>query len=229
MATERMARVLADLAGRSDPRAALKGLCQACVDELSVSGAGVAVLMGGRHRGTLAASADWVVAVEDLQFTLGEGPCLDVYTSGRPLLEPHLGGNTRWAAYAPEAVAAGLGAVFAVPLQVGAARFGALDLYRRTPGALPDGTLADLLSLAEVATFIVMGIGGTDGGDLAGMVEVISERRAVVHQAAGMISVQLDVSLEEALVALRARAYAAARPVDEVAADVVARRLRFGS
>jgi hypothetical protein len=52
--------------------------------------------------------------------------------------------------------------------------------------------------------------------------------RAQVHQAAGMISVQLGVSLAEALVRLRARAFAEDRLIAEVAADVVARRLRFG-
>lgn len=51
--------------------------------------------------------------------------------------------------------------------------------------------------------------------------------RAAVHQATGMVSVQLDVSMEIALLRLRAHAYASERALGDVAQDVVARRLRF--
>jgi AmiR/NasT family two-component response regulator len=57
--------------------------------------------------------------------------------------------------------------------------------------------------------------------------ETLATERTVVYQAMGMIAVQLSVGLEEAIAVLRARAYAAGRPVCEVAADVVARRFRF--
>jgi AmiR/NasT family two-component response regulator len=52
--------------------------------------------------------------------------------------------------------------------------------------------------------------------------------RAVVHQAAGMISVQASVAVDDALALLRARAFSDNRPINEVAVDVVRGDLRFG-
>lgn len=211
-----------------DRREALRRLCRFCVDNLGVSGAGVALLIGGEHRGTLAISDEWVVGVEDLQFTLGEGPCLDVRASGRPVLEADLATSARWPIYGPGAVALGIAAVFALPLQVGAARFGAVDLYRRTPGPLATGAGSVLVTVAELSTAIVIGSQGAGAADSANdLLADLSEHRAVVHQAAGMISVQLGISLEEAVLALRARAFADGRGIVTVASDVVDRALRF--
>lgn len=226
-----LSRVLESLASAGgDRREALRRLCRISIDELGVSGAAVPLVIGGEHRGTLAVSDDWVVGVEDLQFTLGEGPCLDVHASGRPVLEADLTTSSRWPAYGPGAAALGVCAVFAIPLQVGAARFGAVDLYRRTPGPLAEGGMTALTTIAEVVTAIVIGNQVHDPTRTEDELLVdLSERRAVVHQAAGMISVQLDVSLEEALLALRARAFADGRGIVTVASEVVARTLRFDS
>ncbi len=57
--------------------------------------------------------------------------------------------------------------------------------------------------------------------------ELDTELHAVVHQAAGMVSIQLDISVGEALVRLRAHAFATDRPLTEVAREVIARTLRF--
>ncbi|MHB8246789.1 MAG: GAF and ANTAR domain-containing protein [Acidimicrobiales bacterium] len=79
----------------------------------------------------------------DLQFSTGKGPAINAHRSRRPVLEPELGTATRWPAFAPEAVTAGATAVFALPLQVGAARFGALTFYRDRPGPLGEGRCVD--------------------------------------------------------------------------------------
>ena len=228
MARDRLARILGFLGDGDDRREGLEGLCRACVTELGVTGAGLTLLVGGQHRGTPAASDKRAVLVEELQFTLGEGPCLEANRTGAPVLEPQLAGSTRWPAFAPEAVAIGVGAVFAVPLQMGAARFGALDLYHDRPGPLGEGVLEDALVVADVATVrVVAGEAHAPAGSLPEVVEEMAEQRAALHQATGMVSVQMDVTLEESLVALRARAYVDGRSVGAVAAEVVARRLRF--
>ena len=76
--------------------------------------------------------------IEELQYTLGEGPCVEAHTLNRVVLEPDLAHPSvpRWLAFTPHAVEAGVRAVFAFPLQVGTARLGALDLYRDGPGGL---------------------------------------------------------------------------------------------
>jgi len=126
-------------------------------------------------------------------------------------------------------------AVFAFPLRIGAISVGVLTAHRGVPGPLVEGQLADALALAEaVGVLLLHGAPVGDGGD--GVLLGEGRRggwagpgthRAEVHQATGMVSVQLDVSLAEALVRLRAHAYAQDRGIAEVAADVVARRLRF--
>ncbi|HYO19422.1 MAG TPA: GAF domain-containing protein [Dermatophilaceae bacterium] len=128
----------------------LERLCSALSRALPAMGVGVSLLAADNYGGgTLAASDSASRVIEELQFTLGEGPCIDAYASRSPILEPDLAGRgtRRWPGYGLAAQEHGVGAVFAFPLQVGAARAGALDVYRDAPGALtPDG-------LAEAFTF----------------------------------------------------------------------------
>ena len=123
---------------------------------------------------------------------------------------------------------AGARALFAVPLQAGAIRVGVLSTYRSRPGPLAPAQLADTLVFADIALQMVLdaaaGISGSpDYRPLDGM----SDRRAEVYQAVGMISVQLGVDLEEAFVRLRARAFASGAALGDAAGDVVNRRLRL--
>lgn len=101
------------------------------------------------HGGVLAATDGPATEMEDLQYTLGEGPYLDAYREGRPVLQPDLAstGMSRWPGYAPAALDAGVAATFAFPVQLGAARLGVLDLYRTTTGGLDSPQLAEALDL----------------------------------------------------------------------------------
>ena len=170
-------------------------------------------------------------AVENLQHALGEGPCVDAYRHDRPVFEPDLANPAapRWPAFTGPALDAGVRAIFAFPIGVGSARLGALNLCVDRPGNLTDEQHADALVLATVAgeSLLAMQAGGPSGA-LAAELEASSNFHYVVHQAAGMVSAQLEVSVGEALVRLRAHAFAAERPLAAVAADVVGRRLRFG-
>src|SRR4029077_15892944 len=134
----------------------------------------------------------------------------------------------RWPGFVPEAVAAGARAMFALPLQAGAIRVGVLSLYRARPGPLSAGELADVLVFADVALQLLLDASSGISGSPAYRppLDGLSDRGAVVYQATGMISVQLGVSLEEALARLRAHAFAGGAAVGDVAADVVSRRLR---
>jgi hypothetical protein len=131
-------------------------------------------------------------------------------------------------AFTPRAVEAGARAVFGFPLRVGAVRIGALNLYRDRPGPLDDDQHADALVLAGVAARAVLGMqADAPPGMLGAELEAGSDFRFVVHQASGMVSAQLEVSVGEALIRLRAHAFADDRPLTAVAQDVVARRLRL--
>lgn len=226
--SDRVARVLDRLGELGDPDTSLDWLCATCAEELDVSGAAVAHLLSGHDPGNLAASDEVAAALVDLQFCTGEGPAIDAHHSRRAVLEPELRSATRWPAFGPEAVAAGAAALFALPLQAGAARIGALSLYRDQPGPLGEDELTRALALAEVACEIILCLQAqVPPGSLHQVLDHLADRRTVLYQATGMVAVQLDVGPEEAAAAIRGRAYATDRPFREIAAEVVARRLRF--
>jgi AmiR/NasT family two-component response regulator len=105
---------------------------------------------------------------------------------------------------------------------------GAFDFYRDRPGPLASDDVAGALALAEAATRLVLDIvADSPPGWLPKALEHATQERSPVHEATGMVSVQLQVGIEEALAILRAHAWASGRPLVGVAADVVARRLRF--
>jgi hypothetical protein len=113
-------------------------------------------------------------------------------------------------------------------MRVGAIRLGALNLYRDAAGPLEVEAHADALVLADVAARAVLAMQARALPDsLALALEASAEFRLVVHQASGMAAVQLGVSVTEALVRLRAYAFAHDRKLSEVADDLVARRLHF--
>jgi hypothetical protein len=198
---------------------------------------GIAAGMGTGPAGMVLAwgQQETSAALEDAQFTLGQGPCPDAVASGAPILVPNLAdASARWPAFTPAAAALGVGAVFAFPLRIGAISVGVLLAHRAAPGALSSQQLADALALADAVTVLLLhrvppepdGAGARLGEPGPGWAAPATYR-VQVHQATGMISVQLNVGLAEALARLRAHAYAEDRRVAEIGDDVVARRLRF--
>ena len=205
-------------------------LCGVATDVVGVSGAGVMLMSGEVAAGLACASDEVATAIEDLQFTLGEGPCVDAYAQARPVLEPDLAAPEalRWPAFTPAALTAGAGAVFGFPLQIGAVRLGALNLYRVDAGPLTPDQHADALIIADVIGRTLLAMqADAPPGRLAAEIEAGADLHLVVHQAAGMVAAQLDVPVGEALIRLRAHAFANDLPLRAVASDVVARRLRF--
>jgi len=229
MASIRLLRILGRLRD-ADGLARPVRLCEVAADVVAMSGAGVMLMSGDTQRGSVCSSNDVSALIEELQYTLGEGPCVDAYHRDRPVLEPDLAepAVTRWFAFGPAAVAAGARAVFGFPLQIGAVRLGALNLYCDRPGALSDDQHADALVMAGVAARAVLAIQAhAPQGALAAELEAGPGFRFVVHQASGMVAAQLEIGVAEALVRLRAYAFANDRLLTDVAEEVVARRLRF--
>jgi hypothetical protein len=193
-----------------------------------VDGVAVTVVLAATPRETIYTSDRVASQLEELTLTLGEGPGVDAINGG-PALVADLAAPqclTRWPAFAPAAVAGGARAMFALPLQIGAIHLGVISLYRAEPGDLDPGHLADVLVLADTALALLLD--AADGSRRDGHQPAPAGlQHPEVHQATGMIIVQLGVSAAVALVRLRAYAYANDRLLRDVAADVIARRLRF--
>jgi GAF domain/ANTAR domain len=232
MAGDRLAKVLAAIVDFGDDTGSVVDhLCSAAVRLLGLTGAGLSLMVDGQLRETAGASDPHIAVLQELQLTLGEGPCLDAGRSGAPVLEPDLGAPQlhRWPAFGPAAADAGLQAVFAFPLRVGVIGIGALTLYRDRPGQLSADELAYGLVLADVSTQIILILQAGAPPDT--LHELLAEQPAhwaEVHQATGMISVQLRTPLDQAFLRLRAQAFSSGRPLREVAHEIVHGRLRLG-
>ena len=204
-------------------------VCQACVAGLDVEGAAISLLTASNARETLWATDATAELLEDLQFSLGEGACVEAALTGRPVLVADLQHATevsRWPVFAAAVMEQSeVRALFAVPLQWGTINLGVLDLYRRAPGSLSDAQLRDAVSAADMATLMFLGV-RTDPGDEQWL-DRSTTSRAEIHQATGMVLVQLGLSATDALARMRAYAFAEQRPLVDVARDVVSRRLRF--
>jgi hypothetical protein len=193
-------------------------------------GAGIMLFDNGMSRGSLCSTDSVSELIEELQFTLGEGPCIDASRHGRPVLEPDLATpvSSRWIAFGPPAIAAGVAAIFGFPIRVGAIGLGALNLYRDRSGPLTDDQHADALVLADIAAEVILLMqANASPGELAVELDAGASFHYVVHQASGMVSAQLEVSVDHALVRLRAHAFRTGTPLIDVARSVVDRTLRL--
>ncbi len=210
-------------------RALAEQVCAACVLGLDIDGAAISLLTASTSRETLYATDATAELLEDLQFSLGEGACMEAAQTGRPVLVPDLRHSTatsRWPIFAAAVMEQSeVGALFAVPLQWGAINLGVLDLYRKAPGSLSNAQLRDAISSANMAALMLLGV-RTDPGD-GEWLDHWLHGRAEIHQATGMVLVQLGVSATDALARMRAYAFVEQRLLGDVAHDVVTRRLCF--
>jgi hypothetical protein len=212
---------------RETARSATGRLCTACVDVLDVTGAGITI-MGGDQAGPICVSDSNVAALEDLQYTIGLGPCRDAYQSGISVHAPQLDldASLRWPAFVSLARDSGIGAVFAYPLIAAGAKVGVLTLYQRAEGSLTRAQHDDSIALAEVLTETVLSLqDDAPSGTLAPGLDDAVQYRAQIYQASGMIAIQLSIPVEEAMLRIRAHAFANDQSVAETAASIVARRL----
>lgn len=184
----------------------------------------------GGPRGSLCTTDAASGLIEELQYTLGEGPSLDVYRQDRAVVEPDLAAPLipRWPAFSGPAVDSGVRAVFSFPIRVGAVRLGALHLHRDRPGPLTNEQHADSLVTAQILAEAILALQAkAEPGELAQTLETDGDFHYVAHQASGMVAVQLGISVEEASVRLRAYAFGTGTSIAEVADAVVQRHLRF--
>ena len=207
-------------------------LCELCVEVLGMTGGGISMVTEKGHRGVVCATDDVSARIEDLQLTLGEGPCIDVARTGAPVLVADLDepGNVdvgRWPAFMDGASSAGVRAVFAFPLRIGTIGIGVMDLYRSTPGELSTTHRSMALRAAHDAGLAVLNVAVGRVDAFADDLSSRSTYQLQVHQATGMVQVQAGVTTEEAFLMLRARAFSDDRPLEAIATDVVERRLRF--
>ena len=199
------------------------------VERLPITGASVCVRMGDREQSTISVSDSIAAEIDELQYALGEGPHWDALRSGRPVSAPYLRTNDeRWPVLSGALAKFDLGALFAFPLRMGAVTVGVADLYRSQPGALDERETATAKSLArEIAPRALQAATVSARAEAPVRPGLAAELRREVHQATGMILVQLDIDATEAFLRLKAYSFSSGISIQDVAKDVVQRRLDF--
>jgi hypothetical protein len=212
-------------AAAHEPSINLAALCRAAVTHLQVSAVAVAVPHVALGSEVIAHAGDLAWAGEDLQITVGEGPSLEALAGAGPFLVRDLAARAeqlRWPLFAPGAVGVGVGSMCALPMRVGVARFGVLAVYLDRVGGLDASGVADAIGFATIALEVL----------LSTLNNSTSEAREPtdhpeIHQATGMVSLQLEVDMPTALLRLRARAFFEGRLLSALARDVVSRVVRL--
>jgi hypothetical protein len=227
-------QLLAAVDGRRGVEAA-DWLCEACVALLDVDAAAISLIFDGASSGTLGSSGAPARMYDELQFTLGEGPCLESVARRMPIMVVDLADpeEARWPAYGPAMLAHQIRGVYAIPVVVAGEYVGALDLFRGLPGRLPGADLAVAVAAAELAGVPLLDLLASDlqaavaDPTSNAWAELNTLSRAEVSQATGALVAQLEVEPAEALVRLRAHAYATGRSATDVARDILDRRLKL--
>lgn len=222
-----------ETAGRATGSAAAAvAVCAACAQVLPGDAAAITVMTSDQVRQTVYAGDVVIEEFERAQYNLGAGPSLTAFSTDRPMLVPDLGAASaaaRWPALIDAVSYLPIGGLFCFPMRLGAIGVGVCALYRRAAGSLTAADVALVLRVLDVTTVALLDVRGCGTGEsLLGrlLVADVSTRRAV-HQATGMLTVQLGVTPESAFARLRAHAYAQGSDVERVAFDVVSRRLRL--
>lgn len=202
---------------------------------LDVDAAAISLVFDGASTGTLGSSGNDARALDELQFTVGEGPCLESVSLCAPVMVNDLAdpAEQRWPVYGRAMLDLRIRGVYAMPVVVAGEYVGALDLFSALPIRLAAEQFAGAIAAAELAGIPVLDLLDADlhaavsDPDSSAWTDLNALSRAEVSQATGMLVAQLGIEPAEALLRLRAHAYAAGRAATEVARDILERRLRL--
>jgi len=213
-------------AGEGPPT--LASICLGVATLLPVSGVSVTLMSPGPVQGVASALEGPAKSIQDLEFTLGEGPGIDAFVRQSPVQIDDLSqSDGRWPLFSSAALGLGVRSVCSLPLVSDSATIGVLTLCSEITGALSGDRFDDALLVADLVGGLVLAIQAESASEHLASTLDTTDLRAVVHQATGMVSAQVGCTVDEALVRLRGRAFASGQPIDELADDVVRGDIRF--
>ncbi len=197
-------------------------LVDRCVEILDVSAAGLMLVAPGGDLRVVASSSEAMRVVELFELQSQEGPCLDCYRSGEPVLNQDLGTVDRWSNFTPVALEAGFRSVHALPMRLRGAIIGALNLFRTDEGPLDANDVLAAQALADVATIAIL------QHRAALEAQVVNEQlnhalnsRVLIEQAKGVLAERAGLDMEHAFARLRSYARNNNRQLVDVAQDVI--------
>lgn len=205
----------------------LQTLVASSVELLDVDAAGILLADRNNDLELVASTSEASRLVEMIQLSAEEGPCVDSFRLGVPVVVPDITADaTRWPRFAELASLQGFSSVFAVPLRLRKMTIGTLNLFRTTSSTLDDYETRAAQAMADVATIGILHERTLRASDTAReQLEHALRSRVTIEQAKGVIAFMSSISVEEAFNRLRSHARSVRRPLAEVALDVVERRL----
>lgn len=201
-------------------------LCDPFTSALPIDHAAISTLGAPFEIETICSSSPLAAQLDELQLDYGVGPCWSARTTRSPVLLPDLERveSTRWPLLQAAIALEQIRAAYAFPLITATLDIGVVDLYAFSPDALSAWDVAEAARLADETAWRVLRRSVAHRNDATP--EDPSARRTV-HQATGMVVAQLRIPPEDALLVLRAHAFATAQTVRDVAVDIIDRRLDF--
>jgi len=208
----------------------LTRLADRCVEVLDVKAAGLMLVAPEGDLRLMASSSEAMRVLELFELQAQEGPCLDCYRTGRPVVNHDLETvNGRWPAFAPEALAAGFHSVHAMPMRLRGSVIGALNLFHTDRGEMRQDDLVAAQALADVATIaILQHRAAVEAQVLTEQLNHALNSRIVIEQAKGVVAERKGVNMEQAFSLLRNHARNYNRRLADVAQDVIAGTLTAG-
>lgn len=204
------------------------GLCTAFISALPVEHAAISTLGDPFEVETVCSTDVLAARLDELQLDFGEGPCWQALATRTVVLLPDLRAplSTAWPVVQAAIASHEIRAAYAFPMTVGTLGVGAVDLYASAPDALSPTDVATATAMAETAALKVLRHAMADRDDP--LRDDPSSRR-IVHQATGMVIAQMRIPASDALLVIRAHAFASGQSVRDVATQVIERRLDFSS
>jgi GAF domain-containing protein len=198
-------------------------LADRCVDVLDVGAAGIMLAGPDGSLRLMASSSDAMRVLELFELQAQEGPCVDAFSTGKPVVNQDLAKvNGRWPRFTPEALAAGFHSAHALPMRLRGSVIGALNLFHNDPGEMRSADVDAAQAFADVATIAVL------QHRAALEAQVLNEQlthalnsRIVIEQAKGMIAEREGLEMAESFALLRGHARSNNLRLADVARDII--------
>jgi GAF domain-containing protein len=199
----------------------LTHLAHRSVEALDVAAAGVMLAGPSGVLQVVGSSSETMRILELFELQADEGPCVDCYVNGHPVVNVDLAADSRWPRFAAEAVAHGFQSVHALPLRLRGRTIGALNMFRTDQGTLDDTDVRSAQALADVATIaVIQHEAAVDAQTLNLQLSQALQSRITIEQAKGKISQAAGLDMDQAFRRLRSHARNHNLHLSHLAADI---------
>lgn len=206
-------------------------LSDRCVEALDVTAAGVMIATPAGQLQVIASSSDAMRDLELFQLQSDQGPCVDAYRSGQPVINQDLHANTgRWPRFTPHAIAAGFRSTHSLPMHLRDQTIGALNMFRADNGTLGPDDVTAAQALADIATIAIIQHQATTSAQvLNDRLSHALDSRIVIEQAKGKISEAAHLDMDQAFQRLRHHARNHNLRLTDLARDIATGTAKPGS